>query len=382
MVAPAMNKLVLVAAMLIMPMVQAMNSRSVIDLINWFTKSEPCMQRKIHHDPVGTKVFKGPKIDGRKRKTYFVQKCIGAGLENQAYLVRDGPTKNDTLLCLKVGNDVGGWEYERDFLRERADKQCAKCSKSVDKDDEQCPHCGHTGDDWKKITPSAPYFPRIHDAFEWKDKNRDGALKYVLVMDFFEGFKTLKDFVASYAAGVPPALAQRVLTEIVRITALMHTEMVTTIRKRRGGMKTTTKPLCHADYHECNIMVKIDNGQVQVRVIDPHMPSTMKPHNKYTDMVFVAKHAVMLSCRGNNPKDEMKEAVINELPTGLRRYIHEALGASNFDEAKALKFKDISDKNEAFWGRKNSENIKRHKYIKSADDMHKYLRQNLGIFNA
>merc|ERR1711964_747904 len=169
-------------------------------------------------------------------------------------------------------------------------------------------------------------------------------------------------------------------TEIVRITALMHTEKVTTTKKRKGRMKTTIKPLyCHADYHECNIMVKVDNGQVQVRVIDPHMPSPMKSHNEYTDMVFVAKHAVMLSCRGAQPKDAMKEAVINELPTGLQRYILEALGTSNFHDAKmrpTSTFGDICDKNDSFWGRK-----KRKKHIKSADQMYKYLSHNFGIYN-
>jgi len=371
MIAPTMNKLVLVAAML-MPMVQAaQNQLSVAELINQFQQGP--VQHTTQHNKVKTKIIKGPKIDG-KRNVYFIKKCIGSGKENFAYMVRDGPFPQDNIRCLKVGACEAGWAYERDFLLKIAD------------------------------SPAAPYFPRIHDAFEWKDRNSGGALKYVLVMDFLEGFKPLKDFVGSYGSdGVPPALAQQVLTEIVRVTAVMHAVTVTTtktkkyfsrrLKKRCTKTTTTTKPLCHADYHEENIMVKVDHGQVQVRVIDPHKVSQMKPHNNYTDMFFVAKHAVMLSCQGGprTIKHAMQDAVINELPTGVQRYIHEALGASNFTEAaiiegvkvEELEFGGMSNKQGQFWDNVSEigRPVVRSTHIKSADYMHKYLSQNFGIFN-
>lgn len=249
-------------------------------------------------------------------------------------IIRDGYTNKDTQLCLKVGTGKGEWEYERDFLRDIAHTEAGR------------------------------YFPRIVDAFPWR--GNDGVQKYVIVMDFLEGFRTLEDFVASYGSdGVPPGLAQSVLSEIINVLVLLHQETVTYQRRRR----TRTRARCHADFHECNIMVKLEAGRVQVMVIDPHKESLMKPHNSWTDMFFVAKHAVMLSCCDTKPKAAMKEARINELPTGVRQYIFEALGESNFEGA--VKFGDISDKNGMFWDRK-----KRSKKVKPAAQMLEYVNRN------
>lgn len=338
-----MNKLVLVAAAILMPMAHAMIGTGNVDAMRQRFETiglgGNAWQPRLN--TVGPKVINAPG----KRKQYFVGRCIGQGQENAAYIIRDGYTNKDTRHCLKVGAGKAEWEYERDFLAEIAD------------------------------TNVAQYFPRIIDSFPWR--GNDGIQKYVIVMEFLEGFVTLKDFVASYVdeGGVPPGVAQSVLTEIVNVLYLLHSQMVTTT-SRRG--KTKTKPRCHADYHECNIMVRYDGRRVEVMVIDPHKPSQMKPHNTYNDMLFAAKHAVMLAQVSTKPKDAMKEASINQLPAGVRGYIFEALGESNFEAAYAQKFGEICDKNGFFWDRPRRS--PKSQKIKSAPEMLAYLRRNRDIF--
>merc|ERR1711964_829138 len=150
-------------------------------------------------------------------------------------------------------------------------------------------------------------------------------------MELLVGYTDLEDYIKENAGKIPSKVADEIMEQILMICDNMHkTELSTTFKRgriskreqKRYGPKGKPKVnyCAHADFHNENIMIGVKDGKVNVVIIDPHKSSNFKVAEPWSDMTFVARHAIGLALTAEEvAADTARKAMKNVILTDLKK---------------------------------------------------------------